>query len=396
MFSTVGNLRVNCPNAFLVSGALGDAESPGVALTVPQVHHAPAVAQCRRSLQSEVDPHSALAGRPRLFGLTGDRDVPAPSGVLREGAANRSSFDVSAFPEPVSTLQVDDRIAVDADSPRDERHPPELSSRPRACSKTRASPFGITRRRERTGHDRRRVGVNAKRFRCTPGRSVQLDRRGPSHIRPPGSVAPLNEPLTLAAKVPHLVDRKCVGVEVLACGRVFDAKPVCPVDEHAVRAYAWSVARRKLSQDTRRGRHCIFALHVHLVFVTKYRRDVLSEASIETLRGLFQKVCADFGAELTQMSGEDDHVHLLVSYPPKVALSKLVNSLKGASSRRLRRLHPEVAGRYRKGVLWSASYLAASCGGAPLKTLKRYVENQRTEAELPLRPKGRRLRSDVC
>lgn len=78
------------------------------------------------------------------------------------------------------------------------------------------------------------------------------------------------------------------------------------------------------------------------------------------------------------MDGEDDDVHLLVNYPPKVPLSKLVNSLKGVSSRRLRQMHPTLARRYWKGVLWSPSYFAASCGGAPLEIIRQYIKQQRT------------------
>ena len=87
--------------------------------------------------------------------------------------------------------------------------------------------------------------------------------------------------------------------------------------------------------DYRTGRHVVYMLHVHLVFVTKYRRDVLSEPAIRDLQRIFNKVFLDFGAELIECDGEDDHVHFLVHYPPKVALSRLVNSLKGVSSRLL-------------------------------------------------------------
>jgi putative transposase len=131
------------------------------------------------------------------------------------------------------------------------------------------------------------------------------------------------------------------------------------------------------STDLRKGRHCVYALHVHLVFVTKYRRQVLTAAAHDTLRAIFAKVCQDFGATLVQSNGEDDHVHLLVTYPPAVLLPRLVNSLKGVSSRRLRQLHPEVATRYWRGVLWSPSYFAASCGGAPLSVIQTYIEQQR-------------------
>ena len=119
-------------------------------------------------------------------------------------------------------------------------------------------------------------------------------------------------------------------------------------------------------------------MHVHLVFVTKYRRRVLTKDAFEDLREIFVKVCQDFEGELVEFDGEDDHVHLLVNYPPKVAVSKLVNSLKGVSSRRLRQLHPDIARRYWKGVLWSPSYFAGSCGVAPLSSIKQYIENQRT------------------
>ena len=132
------------------------------------------------------------------------------------------------------------------------------------------------------------------------------------------------------------------------------------------------------SSDIRTGRHCVFGLHVHLVFVTKYRRSVLSGEHINTLREIFKKICTDFEADLAEMDGEDDHVHLLVTYPPKMQLSKLVNSLKGASSRLLRRQYPELEQRYWRGALWSPSYFAASCGGAPITVIRQYIEHQRT------------------
>lgn len=136
-------------------------------------------------------------------------------------------------------------------------------------------------------------------------------------------------------------------------------------------------------QDYRTGRHCVFALHVHLVFVTKFRRDVLSEPAIRDLTATFARICKDFEATLVECSGEDDHVHLLVEYPPKLTLSRLVNSLKGVSSRLLREDRPEIAGRYFKGVLWSPSYFAASCGGAPISIIRQYIEQQRSALPPP-------------
>ena len=129
----------------------------------------------------------------------------------------------------------------------------------------------------------------------------------------------------------------------------------------------------------RTGRHCVFALHAHLVFVTKYRRGVFTKEILEALKAIFAEVCKDFEAELVEFDGEDDHAHLLVTYPPKVAISSLVNSLKGVSSRLIRKGNfPSIRRKLWGGSLWSPSYFAGSCGGAPLDILKRYIEGQRT------------------
>lgn len=133
-----------------------------------------------------------------------------------------------------------------------------------------------------------------------------------------------------------------------------------------------------LSNDIRRGRHCVFALHVHLVFVTKHRGKVFDGDAIQRLKVIFDKVCTDFEAQLVDMNGEAEHVHLLINYPPKHSVSSIVNSLKGVSSRLLRIERPDIEKRYCKDVLWSPSYFAASCGGAPLGIIKQYVEQQKT------------------
>ena len=131
--------------------------------------------------------------------------------------------------------------------------------------------------------------------------------------------------------------------------------------------------------DIRHGRHCVFNLHVHLVFLTKYRRGVFTKAVLNELREIFFDVCTDFEAELIECDGEDDHVHLLVNYPPKVAVSALVNSLKGVSSRMIRKKnYPEIKKKLWGGALWSPSYFAGSCGGAPISIIRQYIEQQRT------------------
>lgn len=127
----------------------------------------------------------------------------------------------------------------------------------------------------------------------------------------------------------------------------------------------------------RHGRHCTFLIHAHLVFVTKYRRVCFTSRVLDHLEKVFNSICSDFEAELVEFEGEGDHVHLLINYPPKVSLSKLVGSLKGVSSRYIRESnYPEIRTKLWGKALWSPSYFAGSCGGASLELIKQYIEQQ--------------------
>ena len=131
------------------------------------------------------------------------------------------------------------------------------------------------------------------------------------------------------------------------------------------------------SIDLRRGRNCVFLMHVHLIFVTKYRRNVFTQPILDKLRKIFQNICKDFSAELVEFEGERNHVHLLVNYPPKISVSKLVNSLKGVSSRLVRKgNYPTIRQALWGKSLWSPSYFAGACGGAPLGIIRQYIEQQ--------------------
>ena len=135
----------------------------------------------------------------------------------------------------------------------------------------------------------------------------------------------------------------------------------------------------KSTKKLRKGRNCVFLLHTHLVFVTKYRRGVFTKQILQELRKIFFSVCCDFDAQLVEFDGEKDHVHLLVNYPPHIAVSKLVNSLKGVSSRLIRKQnHPTIMKSLWGNALWSPSYFAGSCGGTPLDVVKQYIQGQKT------------------
>jgi putative transposase len=127
----------------------------------------------------------------------------------------------------------------------------------------------------------------------------------------------------------------------------------------------------------RHGRHCVYNLHVHLVFVTKYRRMAFTTRVLKELEDIFHSVCQDLESQLIEFSGEGDHCHLLVNYPPKMSVSKLVNLLKGVSSRIIRSKNfPEVRSKLWGKALWTPSYFASSCGGVSIDIVRKYIEEQ--------------------
>ena len=139
-----------------------------------------------------------------------------------------------------------------------------------------------------------------------------------------------------------------------------------------------SAYSKELLQDSLRKMHCLSKLIIHLVFTTKYRRKLFTGVMIEQLREAFDSVCVKLECELIEMDGEQDHVHLLISYPPKLSISLMVNNLKAVSSRILRLQNTHLTRQSTSSALWSRSYFACTAGGVTIETLKAYVESQST------------------
>ncbi|CAM3649173.1 IS200/IS605 family transposase [Xenorhabdus thuongxuanensis] len=127
-----------------------------------------------------------------------------------------------------------------------------------------------------------------------------------------------------------------------------------------------------------RKRHSVSKLIVHLIFTTKYRRKLFDGRMIEQLREAFISAAIKLECDIIEMDGEQDHVHLLVAYPPKLAVSILVNNLKSVYSRLLRQQNTHLRTQSKTGLLWSRSYFVCSAGGATIETLKAYVASQNT------------------
>lgn len=111
--------------------------------------------------------------------------------------------------------------------------------------------------------------------------------------------------------------------------------------------------------------------------VTKYRRRCITPEMLEQLHSISHRILEKWEGELLEFNGESDHVHLLVSIPPKSAPSALVNNLKTVTSRLIRKEFASHLDQfYKKPVFWSRSYCIITCGGAPLSVIKQYIEQQ--------------------
>ena len=138
----------------------------------------------------------------------------------------------------------------------------------------------------------------------------------------------------------------------------------------------------KKEVDWRTGRSCVFRNFIHLVFVTKYRRNALNAAMLNRLKEIFSETCTQMEAELLEFNGEDDHVHLMIVCPPKLAVASLVGKLKGKSSYVLRReFWDNIKNKLWGEHFWSPSYCLVSCGGAPIEIVEEYIKNQREPSE---------------
>ena len=123
------------------------------------------------------------------------------------------------------------------------------------------------------------------------------------------------------------------------------------------------------------GNHYICDLKVHLIFVVKYRRKLITPSIRKALISSFRRTCKSLNCKLLESNGEEDHMHLLLEYPTPLSISTIVKRLKGASATSIRRF-PSLQKSLWMRSFWSGGYYATSCGGASLDAIKVYIENQ--------------------
>lgn len=118
----------------------------------------------------------------------------------------------------------------------------------------------------------------------------------------------------------------------------------------------------------------MYSVKIHIVFCTKYRRPVLTDGVDERLKEIIAEVCEENEVELIALEVMPEHVHLFVDIPPKLSISTLLSFVKGKASRLLRQEFPRLKSRL--PCLWTGSFFCSSVGGAPVETVKRYIEEQ--------------------
>lgn len=126
----------------------------------------------------------------------------------------------------------------------------------------------------------------------------------------------------------------------------------------------------------RKTSHSVYDLKYHIVWITKYRKPVLQGQIAERVRELIRQTCATLDVYIVSGHVSKDHVHLLVSVPPKVSVSELVKRLKGRSSRRMLDEYNELRRQFWGRHLWARGYFAASTGNVTDEIIKQYIESQ--------------------
>ena len=128
--------------------------------------------------------------------------------------------------------------------------------------------------------------------------------------------------------------------------------------------------------------HSVFLLWYHSVFVIKYRRKVINESISKRLKEIFEYIAPNYHISCQEWNHDIDHVHVLFKAHPNSQLSKFINAYKSASSRLVKKEYPAIRKQlYERNFFWSKSYCLLTTGGAPIETIRKYIQNQGNEKD---------------
>lgn len=122
--------------------------------------------------------------------------------------------------------------------------------------------------------------------------------------------------------------------------------------------------------------HSVFLLYYHLILVVKYRRSVIDDEISDRAKEIFSYIAPDYGITLEEWNHDIDHVHIMFRAQPRTEISKFINAYKSASSRLIKKEHPEIREKLWKEAFWSQSFFLMTAGGAPIEVIRQYIESQ--------------------
>ena len=131
----------------------------------------------------------------------------------------------------------------------------------------------------------------------------------------------------------------------------------------------------------RKGAHTQYDIQLQLVWTTKYRYKILEGKIAERMRELIRQGCEVRGVKIIKGSVSKNHIHILVSIPPSISVSKLMQYLKGRSSKLLQDEFPELKKRYWGQHIWATGYFIRTVGQVTNEMIKEYVENQKSSVD---------------
>src|SRR5688572_27646739 len=126
----------------------------------------------------------------------------------------------------------------------------------------------------------------------------------------------------------------------------------------------------------RRAAHTVYSLHYHFVFITKYRKPVLRGEIGTEVRDLIREICRTLDIEILQGHIRPDHVHLLLSVPPHLAPSRVMQRVKGKTSHHLLQDHRKLRSEFWGRHLWARGYFVCTSGNVTDEVIARYIAEQ--------------------
>ena len=161
-----------------------------------------------------------------------------------------------------------------------------------------------------------------------------------------------------------------------------------------------SMLESDILNEYRRGSHSVYKLTYHVIFVTKYRKKVITDEIGDFMKNYAAYLCGRMNSELISAETDVDHMHLLISMPPDVAPVKLINSLKSQLSKEVRNTYRTHVEKYLWGdsPFWSASYFCATTGSFLLILLRNTLkisEQKNTNASTLRRGNTKRKASAI-